>query len=229
MENDNWMFNPDRLALNKVNGTRRRVSCVVMFRVSQSLAAGKLHVPELQNWKSFGVCQGLDGPAGEPRVYAKFGLGHSLAAMPLVIIGKGLAALSPESEHDLFETPLSQQRTKWDDWSAGNWPVPMEIFAASTLNAFVTAAWVTVLFLVGCELGFSILASLSMALLAGLATPLMHYAQTFFAEPLAGFALLLNLWLVLIAQRKNWSVVYLFLAGGALGWVTLTKIALGIL
>jgi len=202
---------------------------VVMFSVSQSLLQGKLDIERLENWKDFGVLGRTDRITGKEKFYAKFGLAQSIMAVPLVALGTKVALLVPKNEQDIFDTSTSPFRVRWDDWSADSWPNPMEIFIGSWLNALVSAAWVSVLFLIGCELKFPARGSLAMALLAGLATPLTHYAQTFFSEPLAGLAFSIYFWMVLLAKRSFWSRQYLFLAGMALGWISLTKIALSIL
>ncbi len=202
---------------------------VVMFGVSQRLLQGKLDIERLENWKDFGVLKKNDLITGEEKFYAKFGLAQSITATPLITLGTQIARLVPENEYSIFDTSTSPFRIQWDDWSASSWPKPMEIFTGSWLNSLVTAAWVSILFLIGCELAFPVTGSLAMVLLAGLATPLTHYAKTFFSEPLAGLAFSIYFWMVLLAKRKFWSKRYLFLAGVALGWVSLTKIALSIL
>ena len=202
---------------------------VVMFRVAQSVTNGHTDINELENWPGFGVFKTSKSNTEEEKSYAFYGLAYSLMAVPLIELGNHLAPLLTDNERNIFNATKTPQRVHWDDWSPDNWPVPIQIFTASWLNAFLTAAWVTCFFLVGCELKFGEKASLVMALLAGLATPLSHYAQTFFSEPLAGLAFMLHYLLLLISQRKQWSQGYLFFSGLALGWVVLTKVALTVL
>ncbi len=202
---------------------------VVMFRVGQSLTHGHADINELENWPGFGVFKTDDVSNKESKTYAKYGLAYSLMTLPLIVLGDSLAPLLTSNERNIFNETKTPGRAKWDDWSSENGHIPMQIFIASWLNAFLTAAWITCFFLVGCELHFGTKASLIMALLAGLATPLIHYAQTFFSEPLAGLAFMLHYLLLLVSQRKQWSQGYLFFAGLALGWVVLTKIALIVL
>jgi len=202
---------------------------VVMFHVSQSIISGRLDVPALTAWRKFGVHPGKADEAGNRRLYAKFGLGQSLVAAPLVALGSAIGRIVPDAERSIFETARPASRMKWDDWSADNWPVPLEIFLASFLNAFVAAGSVALLFLLGRELGFRRGASLAMGFLAGLATPLTHYAQTFFSEPLAGFCFLTGVYCMQRASRKSWHIPSLLTAGAALGFISLTKVALSVL
>jgi len=218
---------------------------VVMFRVSQSLLdRGAVDVEPLANWPGFGGSPAPPAASGEPRLYAKYGLGQSLVGLPTLLLGRVLADLARDSERGLFDTPIGMDpspdpeqpfargnpfRIRWDDWSAGAWPRPFEAWAASWTNAWVVAATAALLFLLGCELGFGVRASLGMALLAALATPLTVYSTTFFAEPLAALALVAFLLLLVRAVRRERGTALLFAAGLALGACVLAKIAHAVL
>lgn len=97
------------------------------------------------------------------------------------------------------------------------------------LDERLGGASVAVLFLLGCELGFGLRPSLAMAGLAGLATPLLPYAKTFFAEPLAGLGLVSFVLLLVRAGRRERGTGWLFGAGLALGVCVLAKIAHAVL
>jgi hypothetical protein len=225
---------------------------VVMFRVTESLLDGEgAAIEPLANWPTFGGVAVVDPDSGAERFFAKYGLGQSLAAIPAVLVGRALAPLVPVSERGLFDTPSGIReggeegveraggggssdnafgsgnpfRVRWDDWSAAAWPLPFVSFAASWTNAGLVAATLALLFAIARELGYGVRPSLGLVLLAGLATPLAHYAKTFFAEPLAGLAFAAFFLLAIRASRRERGRWHLFGAGLALGLCVLAKIA----
>jgi hypothetical protein len=212
-----------------------------MFRVTQSLLdRGAVDFRPLPNWIGFGGEAAADPVTGEVRQFAKFGLGQSLAALPGVALGRMLAPVVPEAERGLFDTPFdvptgfdparvfpgeNPLRWRWDDWSAAGWPNAFETFAASLTNAVLMAAVIAVLFSIACELGYALRPALGMALVAGLATPLLVYAKTFFSEPLAALALLCFFGLAIRASRLERGTYGFAASGFALGIAILAKIA----
>lgn len=217
----------------------------VVFRVTESLLdRGAADIQPLENWPTFGGSLFYAEPGAEPRFHAKYGLGQSLAAVPTVLLGRALAAVAGVEERGVFDTPRGMIgapdsenpfgrgnpfRVRWDDWSAEAWPRPFVAWTASWTNAWVVGATAAVLFLLGCELGFGIRPSFAMAVLAGVATPLAHYARTFFSEPLAGLALATFVLLLVRALRRERGTRLLFAAGLALGACVLVKVAHAVL
>ena len=217
---------------------------VVMSRVSQSLLDGRLDIQPLENWPTFGGKAVHGETAPESRFYAKYGLGQSLVALPGLAIGRVLSPLVARTERGLFDTPYGMQgtptaeapfgtgnpfRIRWYDWTADGWPLAFEAWTTSWTNPAIVAATLALLFLLGCELGFGMRASLGMALVAGFATPLAHYAKTFFAEPLAGLALVAFLLALVRATRRERGTAWWWVAGFALGVAVLAKIAHAVL
>jgi len=206
---------------------------VVMSRVTASLVdRGRADIEPLANWPAFGGSPTWTAGAEAPVFYAKYGLGQSLVAIPGLLLGRLLAPLVPEAERGTFDTPIGMRgtpgpdapfgsgnpfRIRWYDWTAAGWPEVFEAWTMSWTNAAVVAATLALLFLLGCEMGFGTRGSLGMALVAGLATPLAHYARTFFAEPLAGLGLVAFLLCLVRASRRERGTVLWWLAGLALG------------
>ena len=219
---------------------------VVMYRVTESMVErGTFAITPPPNTDDFGGSWIEDAATGERRFYAWYGLGMSLAAAPAYVVGKALGAGQEPS--DLFYTPATAQaialqgspelagprgersyRRLWYDTSPANFADAWQAFAVSLSNAPITAGVVALLVLIARELGFTLRAGLSAGLAAGVATPLWHYAQTFFSEPLAALLWVAFTLAVLVARRRS-PLLMLALAGAAIGCLGLTKVALLVL
>jgi hypothetical protein len=201
---------------------------VVAFRTTESLAHGRLAIQELERWPGFGGMRGVDG-----RFYAWFGLGTSLAAVPFYALGSVLAPLARETERDVLALDnaprvyrgTSFHRALWYDVGPANFAGAFRALTVGWTNAIVVAATLSGLFLICRELDCSLRASLLTAVLAGVGSPLWHYAREFFAEPLAGFGLVFFLYFALRGRAPGASCTVWALAGAMLGLSALAKVA----
>jgi hypothetical protein len=120
--------------------------------------------PPPATWRT-GLCPtepaviGVGTRVGGP-VFAKYGIGQSLAAVPLYVAGQHLASLVQPSFRP--EVPP---------------------FVTSAYNSLITALTGMLLCLWALRLGFSRRTALALVLLFGLATPAWAYTTTFFSEP----------------------------------------------
>jgi len=127
-----------------------------MLCVTRSLATRGMADTDAIHW--MGLQQGAFGPDGH--LYSKYGLGTSLAAVPLLAV----ARLSPVS--------LGTVQTTW------------------LLNAILTALTGVLVFLTVARLGYGEGIALATAILYGLGTTAAVYSQSFFSEPLSALSLL---------------------------------------
>jgi hypothetical protein len=146
----------------------------------------------------------IDNPAGirgvDGRLYSKYGLGQSLAAIPLYLAGRFAAEFLP--------LPFaSDYVTK---------------FFVSMLSPIATALTCVLLYLFGLKLGYSRKVALWASFVFGVATMAWPYSQTFYAEPLTTL-LLLGTFFVLM--KDGFSNRELLLAGAFLGAAVLTRVA----
>lgn len=131
------------------------------------------------------------------RTYAKYGLGQSLAAMPLYYLGMAWRALT------------------------GTGHAPRS--AALLLNSFLTAGTAGLLLLLVRDLGYSTQAGFTVALAFALCSPAWVYTHTFFSEPLVTFCLTVAAAAIVRFQQRGLPR-WLVLAAGALGMALLTRI-----
>ncbi|MFN8516344.1 MAG: phospholipid carrier-dependent glycosyltransferase [Chloroflexia bacterium] len=106
------------------------------------------------------------GSTSEP-VYAIFSPGQPIAAVPLYLVGKGVAAFFPANEAGYVTR-----------------------FFVSLFGAFATAATVALLYRFARHLGYGGGAALGLAAIYGLATTAWPHGRTFLAEPLTALCLL---------------------------------------
>lgn len=148
---------------------------LVMARTTESIVErGELAVPDP------GYPEGFLTSGREGRRYSKYGLGMPVLGVPFFALGKGLGSLASEgTTEQLFSGP----RFLWYDPRdpRESWP----FFGISLTAAPLTAGAVALLFLLGRELDYGGRSSLVLAGVAGLASPLLVYAKTFFSEPLS--------------------------------------------
>jgi hypothetical protein len=155
-------------------------------------------VPPARNVNPYSTDLKIDygefGPDG--CYYAKYGLGLSLAAAPLYAVGAAARALG------------------------GSPYAP--VFAATMLNALVTAATVALLYLMGRELGWGQRGSLGLSIAFGIASPALVYAKSTFSEPLVTLCLVASALGLLRARRSRSSWGFL-VTGAGLGAAVLTR------
>lgn len=133
---------------------------------------------------------GADG-----KFYSKYGLGTSLAMIPLIIFGKLLTSFGSFSI-----SPYFLQLT------------------ASWLNMIVTALAGTTFYLIGVRLGFSLKTALTLTLIFGFSL-VWPYTKTTFSEPLTMLFLLLAVYAGLKIQREikwRWIAFFSFCLGAAI-------------
>ncbi|HWE64933.1 MAG TPA: hypothetical protein VHB98_24730 [Chloroflexota bacterium] len=146
-----------------------------------------------------GAALGVGTRRGGP-VFSKYGLGQSLAAIPLYVLGERLASLvSPPYR---AEVPA---------------------FATSAYNSLITALTAVLLCALALRLGWSRRVALALVLLFGLATPAWAYTTTFFSEPTIALCLLAALATMLWHEGPP-SPTAALLTGGWLGAATLVRL-----
>jgi len=186
---------------------------VVVGRVTESIAHGRGAQVD-PKWIPAGyLYQGTGGAR-----YAKYPPGLSLIALPFYGVGAALDEIAPSESVDAF----TGHRILWypaldphDDW---------RFFGMALTNSVVVAAICALLFLFVVHLGYGRRAALLVALTAAFATPLWHYAKTFFSEPLGGLAVLAFALLAETGLRSG-SMRRCFLAGLALGFTVMARYA----
>jgi hypothetical protein len=140
---------------------------------------------------------GIASGSGKP-YFSKFGLGQSLAAIPLYLVGLQAARLAPSQNHD-----------------------EVAAFVTSGYAALVTALTAALLCVLALRFGWTPRVAVSLALLFGVSTPAWAYTVSFFSEPTIGLCLLASVAAVL------WTPEYVSarraaLAGMFLGFAVLT-------
>jgi hypothetical protein len=142
------------------------------------------------------IAQSKSGPA-----YSKFGIGQSLAAVPLYILGTQLAKIAPGAGRAEIAT-----------------------FVTSSYTAIVTALTAALLCALALRLGWSPGIAAALSLMFGIATPAWAYTTNFFSEPTIGLCLLGAVAAVLWTPRspRIWSA---FVAGAWLALALLTHVA----
>ncbi|MDI6892704.1 MAG: hypothetical protein QMD08_06970 [Actinomycetota bacterium] len=171
----------------------------IMYELTESLAErGSVAISN-----PAGV-EGIDG-----RLYSKYGIGQSIAVIPLYLIGKVIL---------LFFNP-------------GFGGTYVTKFMTSMFNPIVTALTCLLLFLFGLKLDYSVRTSLALSFVYGLGTMAWPYSQTFFSEPFTALMLLLSFYAVL-SYRKTGAIVscrgegrWLLWAGLSLAIAVLTRMA----
>ncbi len=133
---------------------------------------------------------GVDG-----RYYAQYGVGQSLLAVPLYLLGQAVYRMTGWGTEE-FVTQA----------------------AVMLLNPLVLALMGGVLYMLARGLGYPPGAAVGVALVTGLATPLWWYSKTFFSEPLIALALVVAIWAAVCGAAVGWLV-----CGVALGMAVLVK------
>lgn len=154
----------------------------------------------------------LRGPDG--RYYGVFGLGQSIASIPLYVLGRAA---------DHLADPWL--RTYWSGPLLGDWGGTVPIHFVSLFNQFITPMTCVLLFLFGTELGYSRLRSLFLTLAFGFGTATWVYAKEYFQHPLESLCLVTAVYL-LFSHRQHLQPHHAFWAGLALALGILTRINL---
>lgn len=140
--------------------------------------------------------QGTDG-----KLYSRYGVGQSLAAVPFYSVGLGLSTFGPA---------LAKENPEF-----------VERFTTSMLNPFLGALAVLVLFHLGRRVGFSTRTSLALALSYGFCTFAWAGAKLFVSETLQGLCMAAAL--LVLLRREGLGRRSAALAGLILGVGFLAK------
>jgi len=138
-------------------------------------------------------------PGRDGRSYSKYGIGQSLATVPLYLLGKVLAPLLP--------SPTFQYGAK---------------LLVSTFNALMTAATCALLFAWARTLGYSHRTGLLLSTVYGLTTMAWVHTKSFFAQPATSFCLLTAAY-ACSRFRQATGRRWLVLAGASLGGAILFR------
>ncbi len=176
---------------------------VAVYMVAQSLVErGEVALPKPIN-------DSVRGPDG--RYYAMFGLGQSLVATPLYVVGRWV---------DRISSPAI--RKYLGGANLGDWGGTVPIFFVSLLNQFV-APLIALLVLRFClRLGFLPRASLIVALVYGFSTANWVYARDSFQHPLETLLLLTSVY-VLYAHKGRLLPRHALISGAAFGGAVLMR------
>jgi hypothetical protein len=176
-----------------------------MFQVTRAMVErGKLSLPpgalppvEIVLMKSTDSTIPYTVTGRDGLTYSKYGLGQSLVALPLYLLGAAWRSI------------------------AGNAIAPRT--AVALLNAFLVAGTACMFFKLILQLGYPRPAGQMLALAYALCTPAWVYTHTFFSEPLVTLCLVTAaFFMVRFSQSGQWW--WLSLAGGALGMALLTRV-----
>ncbi len=185
----------------------------IMFGVARRVAfEGRLEAQPIPGWEDFGGVWVVDS-SGASRFYSKYGIGTSLGAVPLLWLGRALLPLACEGERGLFagdpryfefETDSSltlvSPRGIYYPVDRTHFDAAFLAFVATWLSALVAAGTVAGLFCTGRALGYSPGASLTVAAVLSVASPLWHYSKEFFSEPLGALGVT---WFVCFMVRAS--------------------------
>ncbi len=218
----------------------------VMYNMTRALLDGRLWYPVAGNETLPGYPV-IPPETGEPANYSKYGLGMSLAAVPLHLLSRALLPLSTEADQGAFATPATLEgpiawggppstrpderayRRLWYSARRANFEYALGAWLYTWVSAFAAAGIAALVARIAHE---ELRASVRASLLTGLATvlgsPLWHYAREGWSEPLATLSLT---WATerILSWRRTGSTGALAAAGLLLGGVALTKIALVLL
>ncbi len=123
------------------------------------------------------------GPDG--RFYGVFGLGQSVASIPLYLLGR-------TAEH--LASPWLN--AYWSGANLGDWGGTVPIYFVSLFNQFITPMTCVLVFLFGIELGYSRLRSLFVTLAFSFGTANWVYAKEYFQHPLESLCLLTAVYII---------------------------------
>ncbi len=174
------------------SGTVRSVDGGTMLAVTRGLVTqGSFAVPE----------GSIGRPGRDGRLYAQYGPGCSLAALPLFLAGHGLARVAG----------LSPKRA-----------AQVEEFAVALFNPLVVAGLAVLVLLTALELGVGHRAAAAGGLVCAFGTGLFVQMKDFNSEPLTTLLLLAGFYL-LLRQRREVTYGRFLLLGALAGAAVLTR------
>lgn len=148
-----------------------------------------------EDWAPYNTVEGKNG-----KIYSKYGMGQSIAAVPLYLLGRGMSILSGVTHNNI-----------------------VRLFV-SFFNQFTTALICAIMFLFQRKLGYSIRTSIFSALVLGLCTMVWPYSKYFLNMPLVSFLLFFSFYLLSCSSQKdkinNLSVI---IAGVFFGFSLITR------
>ncbi|HXJ78557.1 MAG TPA: methyltransferase domain-containing protein [Candidatus Methylomirabilis sp.] len=150
---------------------------------------------------------------GDPAYTSKFGIGMTLAYIPLLILWWPLFRRAPDYTTIPYDPTLLHNPVLYAN---------LPYLLCSVLNPLITAATACLVFRMARLLGLSAAWSLAAAAAYGVASPAATYARFDYAQPLAGLALSLAAWQLLEAQRRTGLRPYV-VSGLSLGYGILTR------
>jgi hypothetical protein len=189
---------------------------LVMARATEALAErGTLAIDDP------GYPPGFLAPGTDGLAYSKYGIGFSLWSVPFHLAGTALETVAPPRSEAVFGA-----RFLW--YSPDDRDDAFAFLGVALANAPLVAGACALLYLLALELCLGPRLALGAALLAGLASPMLVYAKTSFAEPLAacgvtGTALALARW------QRTMSGGAALAAGAGLAVAVLAKPAMLVL
>jgi hypothetical protein len=154
----------------------------------------------------------VQGPDG--KYYASFGIGQSLAEIPLYLLGRWVERISPPALRSYF-----------GGVDLGNWGGTTAIFFVSLLNQLISPLICLLVLLFCLRLGYSRRASWAVTLVLGLCTAVWVYARDSFQHPLETLCLLLCVY-QLYVHRERLTPGRALVAGLALAAGVLTRVNL---
>lgn len=137
-----------------------------------------------------GYPPGFLTPGTGGRLYGKYGVGFPVWSAPFHAAGRALESVAPAGSERAF----AGARFLWYD--AGDRGQAFRFFGVSLANAPLVAAGCALLYLIALELGLGAGVGVGAALIAGLASPLLVYAKSTFAEPLTACGLTAASWAI---------------------------------
>ena len=135
-----------------------------------------------------GYPPGFLTPGTGGRLYGKYGVGFPVWSAPFHAAGRALESVAPAGSERAF----TGARFLWYD--AGDRDEAFPFFGVSLANAPLVAGACALLYLLALELGLGAGVGVAAALIAGLASPLLVYAKSSFAEPLTACGLTAAAW-----------------------------------
>jgi hypothetical protein len=178
----------------------------ILLRTTRSIAErGSLAIEPLLD---FATKRGTDG-----RMYAQYGIGQPLLAIPFYMAGRALANWMGDRPID-FSVRQFYERTPHEEWQR---------FGVSLFNQFVAAMLVTLLFALVADLTGDRRAAVLTAVLYGAGTMAWVHSKPFFTETLATL-LIFSAFALLVRARLYRRPRWITLAGCAAGYALLTRL-----
>jgi hypothetical protein len=141
-------------------------------------------------------------PGRDGKVYSQYGVGQSVAALPLYALGKAVRlglerAGRPDWVHTLAGRSIGQEPSRWGG--------DVEIFFVNLFNCFATGLLCAVFFALTCRLGASVRSAAIGALLVGFATYVAPFSVGFLRHTgEALFVVWALYFLVCDGERPHW-------------------------